>query len=439
MLYFLGLRDDIISADWNWLRSFQFQTPGMSGAALRHGRGLSVARILFVDDEPNILQGLERALRPMRDEWAMAFVTSGAEALVDLSANPADVIVTDLRMPQMNGIEFLSRVAAVAPDTVRIILTGHADVEVAIAAVNEGRVFRFLVKPVPPEVLVGTLRAGIEQYRLVMGERVLLSKTLHGTIRVLTDILSMASPMAFSRAARLQRTVRYLVQKLGLPRPWLFEMAAMLSQLGCLMLPVEILEKCQAGQDLTEDEQRLFNRHPQMARRLLGHIPRLEVVVAMIARQHEPAGGQDTATPPRERNPALLGAQILKVALAYDELIGRGALPSAAIQRLRQRPADCDPALVAALEGVQNVAAPMRLEVLRVADLHIGMIVAQNVYTKKMALIIRQGQTINEPVLARLRHFAAQVGVLEPIRVLVPQACPSVSAAQTCTAMAEAF
>src|ERR1700757_1853657 len=93
-------------------------------------------RILFVDDEPMVLEGLQRSLRPMRNEWEMAFLTSGAEALQRMEQQPFDIIVTDMRMPVMSGTQLLEEVKRRFPQCFRIILSGQADQETIMRAVD---------------------------------------------------------------------------------------------------------------------------------------------------------------------------------------------------------------------------------------------------------------------------------------------------------------
>jgi len=112
-------------------------------------------RVLFVDDEAMVLQGLQRMLRPMRAEWDMEFVESGAAALERLAAVPADVVVSDMRMPGMNGAQLLTEVMKRFPKTVRIILSGHADHDLVLKAV--GSTHQYLNKPCEPEVLKATV------------------------------------------------------------------------------------------------------------------------------------------------------------------------------------------------------------------------------------------------------------------------------------------
>ena len=176
-------------------------------------------RVLIVDDEPDLLAGLVRALRS--EHFVLITAGSGADAL-DLLENhgPFAVIVSDLRMPVMDGVELLGRARAVCPDTVRILFTGQPDMEKAIAAVNEGAIFRFITKPCSRVVLALTLKGAVEQHRLITAERVLLEQTLRGSIKALTDVLGLASPMAFGRATRLRHSVSGLISAMGIVQGW---------------------------------------------------------------------------------------------------------------------------------------------------------------------------------------------------------------------------
>src|SRR6266545_5472783 len=139
-------------------------------------------RILFVDDDPNALAGFQRALKGQFEIEIAQGSQHGLNALA--TRPPYAVIVSDMRMPVMNGVKFLHRVQEVAPDTVRIMLTGNADLQTAIDAVNESSVFQFLCKPCPPGQLAKTLAAGVAHYELICRERELLEKTLQGSVKV---------------------------------------------------------------------------------------------------------------------------------------------------------------------------------------------------------------------------------------------------------------
>lgn len=126
-------------------------------------------RVLFVDDEAAVLEAFHRMLHGSFD---LQTATSGGEGLQRLEhEGPFAVVVSDMKMPGMNGAEFLARVRQKSPSTVRMLLTGHADLHTAIDAVNRGQILHFLTKPCPKAVLVAALNSGLDQYRTVVEER----------------------------------------------------------------------------------------------------------------------------------------------------------------------------------------------------------------------------------------------------------------------------
>ena len=185
-------------------------------------------KILLVDDEIAILQGYQRLLHR---EFHTDIAVGGPGAMIAIEANgPYAVVVSDMRMPEIDGAQLLAKIKILAPDTIRVMLTGAADMRTAVSAVNEGSIFRFLTKPCTKETLAKTLTASLVQHRLVIAEKELLERTLSGSIHVLTEVLSLVNPAAFGRAVRLRRYVHHIAQRMSLRSPWRFEVAAMMSQ-----------------------------------------------------------------------------------------------------------------------------------------------------------------------------------------------------------------
>lgn len=376
-----------------------------------------LARILCVDDEPALLEGLGRILR---HKFALT-LAPGPEAGLEAVARegPFAVVMSDLRMPVMDGVTFLAKVKELAPDTTRVLLTGNADLSGAITAVNEGNVFRFLTKPCPPPVLTATLTAAVEQHRLITAEKALLQDTLRGVIRVLTDVLSVVNPGAFSRATRLREYVRQLATQLDPEHAWQFEVAAMLSQVGCVTVPPDTLEKVLAGQPLTPEEANQYGHQAEIGRRLLGNVPRLEAVAAMVGLQDVPARD---LPPPRGPDDEMihLGAQMLHAAIAFDRAVQRGEVAAAAVAALRRDRERVDPRVLDALAHVQVSQPAMAVRSITLGGLSTTMVLAEDVRTKNGLLVVAKGQPITLPVLERLRAFGRSMGLAEPIRVLVP-------------------
>ncbi len=365
-------------------------------------------KILLVDDEKNVLDGFRRNLR----RYKLTTALGPREGLEEIEKNgPFAVVVSDLQMPHMNGIEFLSKIEAVAPKTIRIMLTGQADVNVSIAAVNEGHVFRFLTKPCPPELLAATLNDALEQYRLIEAERELLEETLHGAVQVLTDVLALVDEGSQTFAAQVQATVTKMCNAVGL-EGWQYELAAMLSQLGNLTLPGETTAKLNRGAPLTDHEKAMADQAPQVAFRLLERIPRLDVVAAIVRGQAEPP----PFIPGDPTDIVAAGANLLHFAVRYHRLVASDR-PDSEVRTVLENAADDEfrAALVAALFTTDEAA--WEEAILPVRSLDVGMVLGQAVRANNGVLLLSEGQALNAALLERLRVFAGGVGVEEPLRV----------------------
>jgi DNA-binding NtrC family response regulator len=126
---------------------------------------MTQASILFVDDDPNVLSSLRRMLHPMRGEWTMRFAGSGAEAIEILAKESFDVVVSDMRMPEMNGAQLLAKIKLGHPDLARVILSGHSERELAMQTVNVAH--QFLNKPCDLEELTSVIGKTIQLRRLL--------------------------------------------------------------------------------------------------------------------------------------------------------------------------------------------------------------------------------------------------------------------------------
>jgi FixJ family two-component response regulator len=376
-------------------------------------------KILLVDDEADLLRGYQIMLR---QDFAIDTAVGGEQALAAIrQKGPYAVVVSDMQMPGMNGVEFLARVRQVDAYAIRVMLTGQTDIGIAKDAVNEGNIFRFLTKPCDRSVLVTALQAAIAQHQLAIAEQELLGNTLMGSIKVLTDVLAAVSPLAFGRSMRLTRCVRHLAEKFHLPQTWCFEAAAMLSQLGCMTLPPEIMQAAAAGEKLLAAEQARFDAHPQMTADLLVSIPRMEPVAWMI-RHHLseilPPSAPNTPAFPREL--AVFGAKLLRTAVAFDNAILRGLSAEDAIMHLRRKPAEFDAEIVDRLSDFKAAEPKSELRKLQISALDIGMVLQQDVRNQAGLLIVAKGQEITSPLLARLETFSRSQLVDSEILALVP-------------------
>jgi FixJ family two-component response regulator len=371
-------------------------------------------RVLCLDDEPYVLDGLKRFLRA---DYDVVTTTDTQEALTLLAGdggNPIAVIVSDMRMPLMTGIEVLERASSVAPDTTRVLLTGDADLHGAVAAINQGHVFRFLLKPCPQQDLQATVRAAAEQHRLVRSERELLEATLKGAVDALMDTLAMAQPALFSRAGRLRRLVEKLCEKLDVPDAWQVEVAAQMGEIGAITLPPSVIPALEGGTPPTDAEALMIARLPGLADSLLARIPRLESVREIVRYQL-----------PTDRNPvaplaadASEGARLLQAVREYDALVWRGMPPDLAVAALSARKVHTREVLLALAE-VGGMRLPTEaVREIGVEELAVGHELADDLHSAKGLLLVGRGQVITERLLVRVRNYEMTTGLQGRILVV---------------------
>ena len=365
----------------------------------------SLARVLVVDDEVSVLDGLRRRLHGRFD---VTCAEGGDEALRALaSKEPFVVVVSDMRMPGMDGAALLEQVRGSQPDAIRVLLTGYTDIDGAMNAINRGQIFRFLCKPCDGETLVKTLEDAVAQHRLVAAERELLEKTLRGSVQALVETLSLADPAAFARAVRIKDIVAGVLNRLAWPDRWEIEVASMLSQLGAVTLPDTTIDKLRRGVALTYDEEAMVARVPSIADRLLAGIPRLEGARRIIREQHAPATESDVS----------FGGRVLRAAVGYESLISSGTSPEVAVGTLRHRYGETDAEILGALANSAGGPGSTEVREVRVEELVPGMTLQCDVRSAGGTLVVARGQVVTESLAERLRNFVARNAVTETVVV----------------------
>jgi CheY-like chemotaxis protein len=362
------------------------------------------AQILCVDDEPNVLEGLSMHLRR---SYELFTATSGREALETLRERPGiAVVLSDMRMPGMDGAALLAKARELAPQVVRMLLTGQTELDAAISAVNDGQIFRFLTKPCPPPRLLAAVEAAVEQHRLLGAERVLLEQTLHGSIKALTDVLALVDPVSFGRASRIKSLVGELCAALAIQQRWQIEVAAMLSQLGNMTLPAETVEKLASGEPLSANEQQMVARLPGVIEQLLGNIPRLEPVRELLALALRPPA-QRGAAPDDTRDPQTRrAAAVLRSALECDALEARGLRDAALFAELRARAGAFDAPVLDALAKLRDRQPQGQTSsAVAISALRAGMVFAEDVRSRMGILLAARGFEVTQTFIERVRNL----------------------------------
>ncbi len=347
-------------------------------------------KVLFLDDDPNILSGI---IRLFRGKYDISTATSGQEALEIIKNNgPFAVAVSDFRMPEMDGNKFFSNLKMISPDTVRIMLTGYADIDAAVEAINEGNIFRFLTKPCENERLNKAIVDGLEQYRLIISERELFQQTLRGAIKLLIEILDITNPYAFSKAVRLRNIVKKLTKTFSEDLSYKIELAALLSQIGLISLPNDILEKIEHSKTLTLAENKLYTSHPEVGEALLKNIPRLESVAQAISLQLKRINPDQFPLNEKEDNETYTIAKILKKALDLDHFLEGKRKEEEALQLIE-------------LKKAVSKKERLNQEYLRISELKPGMIIDLDVVDKGGVVLIGRGQEITQVIKLRLHGY----------------------------------
>jgi CheY-like chemotaxis protein len=312
--------------------------------------------ILCVDDEPKVLEGL---VLNLRRHYRVSTANNGQGGLAIVDGNdPPAVVVSDMRMPEMDGAAFLSQVKERSPDTVRLLLTGQADLESAIAAVNHGQVFRFLTKPCNPPTLPhghpGRGRAASAHH----GRERAAGKDAAGKHQG-SHRDSVSRQPAHLRARHAPQTACVGIGD-GTGRA-----VFLAARSGGHAVPNRLHrsypannEKLYYGRPLTPVEAESTQCVPKISLQLLESIPRLELVCAILDAQEYNFDGQGSPRGAPQGESIPLGARVLKLVSDYDFLEAGGTSPGVAISTLQGRKGRYDPKLLGALGRVKNKAAP---------------------------------------------------------------------------------
>ena len=251
------------------------------------------ARVLFVDDEPNILESYRRALRSKFD---VSTALGGKAALALLESEPPFmVVVSDIKMPMMDGITLLSKVRTRYPETIRMVLTGYADLDMAVNAVNQGDIFRFLTKPCSPEDLIAAVTAGVEQYRMTMAARDLtiarrLNDGLERTLRAFTRLVEFRDPYTAGHMDRTAEICSLIATRLDMDSDQMqgLHLAALVHDIGKIAVPSGILNK---PGTLSEAEFSIIKTHPQVGAEVFQTLETSWPITRIIQEHHERLDG----------------------------------------------------------------------------------------------------------------------------------------------------
>lgn len=360
-------------------------------------------KILFVDDEQALLNGISRRLGFVYD---LETAISGEEALDKMETEgPFAVIVTDMRMPKMDGIQFIQRARMISREATYIMLTGNQDQETAISAMNEGQVFRFLNKPCDANELKKAIEVGIKQYELVISEKELLHQTFLGGVSVLTEVLEISQPEIFGLSTEIEQVFTLLRESINAPNRWEYKLANKLVLVGFALLPREDRQRIGEAVPFDPEDDELFDKAVQISSRLIEHIPRLEIVAKIILEQSKTDGSvQSTHARPEDRL-IRVGGTMLCTALYWCCLKKLGLNSAAAMNTLLRRLPNLCPQFTEALQQLPDEVENRPSITLHLGELAEGMVISEDIVTHDDARLLRKGQRVSQATLEKLQMY----------------------------------
>lgn len=375
-------------------------------------------KVLFVDDEPNILSAYRRNLR---GQFYILTSDNPYTALALIRENnDIGVIVSDYNMPEMKGVEFLKKAQEILPNAVRILLTGYADIQIAMNAINEGNIFRFLTKPCDTDVMMKTLTQASNQYQLIIAEKELLEKTLKGSVKVLIDILAVANSKIFNRSILMRDLTKKILKRLKKGYSWEIEIAVLLSQIGFVGVPNELIEKKFKGVKLSTKEEELYNSNIDIARTLLKNIPRLEKIAYAISYQNKSPEDLTSLKEPFVDENFLFTTKLLKILNDYFFLLESELDEKKAIKILLDNQQKYDTMILSSLEAeILGINQDYVVNSVSIVELKEGMILAAPLLDDNNFMLLPKGTILTEIYLYKILNYSKLRRLQEPIKVLV--------------------
>lgn len=405
--------------------------------------------LLCVDDETNILSSLKRLFRP--SGYRILTAGGGAEAIAMLEKERVDLVISDMRMPGMTGAQVLATVRNRWPDTVRILLTGYADIGSTIEAINNGQLHRYISKPWDDNDMMLIVREALERKSL-LGEKARLEtltrrqndelKTLNSsleqkvaertqelaganeklktgflnTIKTFSNLIELRGGQMAGHSRRVADYARRIGAQMRLSPGDMQDLffAALLHDIGKIGYPDALLTKPQNA--LSPDERNEVVKHPVKSEALIMGLDQLRSAAQLIRHHHErwdgsgfPDGLSGIAIP--------LGARILTVANEYDGaqmgmLFAKRATPEEAFHFLHGgRGKRYDPAVLDAFEEVLGAKkAEPEARALPTDQLQPGMVLTKDLVTRDGVLLLSHGYLLDETLIRQIHGFELSEG-----------------------------
>mgnify|MGYP001161057930 FL=1 len=301
-------------------------------------------KILLVDDEERLLTSLSRQLRGKFDVLTAIGGEQALEALVN--GDEIAVVVCDMRMPGMTGVEVLAEFSKKSPTTTRIMLTGNASQDCAVEAINQSHVFGFLNKPCTADALIESIEEGMAHHRLLVREKNLLETSLAGSIKLLSDVVSLTDPSTTTNSRKISNWANILLPHLSGVTKWELDFTIMLAPLGQMFVPANVLARHKKGASLSQQEKETIAEAPGVGSRLLRNIPRMETISQAILYQNKNFDGSGFPNDSAKGDSIPVIARLLRILSALLEAVGNDEPSMGHLNKLYMREGWFDPQIL---------------------------------------------------------------------------------------------
>jgi response regulator RpfG family c-di-GMP phosphodiesterase len=399
--------------------------------------------VLLVDDEERLLAGLRRQLR---GKFEVVTAVGGAQAMEILeSKSEIAVVISDMHMPGMTGVEVLEAFSKKSPTTTRIMLTGNADQDCAVEAINKSHVFGFLNKPCSTDMLIESIEGGLDYHRSLVREKKLIETTLAGSIKLLSDVVSLMDPAATSGCRKVSRWAGILAPHLTGVARWEIDFASMLAPIGRVSVPFDILARHSKAESLSDAELAVLASAPAEGSRLLNNIPRMSGISKAVLYQDKNYDGSGFPADEIKEKDIPIISRLLRILKVLAEIAGDNDLTDDHLNKLTNNKEWFDPEILQLArehlikremgieqgqEEVENndqtigVAdknakpkeEPIILEI-KTGTLHRGKTLAEDFYNVDGALLLSKGTVLSQSQVDKLQSMLRLEKVPRRIKV----------------------
>ena len=364
-----------------------------------------IETILIVDDSPENLTILSNLLK---SKYKVKAASNGENAIKIVgSDSPPDLILLDIIMPGMNGYE-VCKYLKKNPKTAEIpvLFTSSLSETADILKGFQAGAVDYITKPFQPEEVFARVNVHLELKRTKSEIQSFLSKTLIGSVRLLIEILTITQPQLVQQSNRIRSYAKSIISKLSLDAndAWSIELATMLSHIGCISIPSEVLRKVLAGHKLIGNEVTYYMQYPALGAKLIENIPRLEKTAAIIKHQLiNPA-----ELPFSENQVEYIGSVLLNMLISFDVFINNGTEIEYAYNKVKVQLKGCPDFLLKAFRGLIDEMSEASEKKVLVAELTPGMILAENAKLRDGTLLLSSGTELSDNLIDLMLRLSNQ-------------------------------